>query len=72
MVTTRRQQRNLDWFDEIGEAGAQNIRRMRATGRMQTARRWVKRYHPNDFAKRRRLADDQPKTERVSAYVRRT
>ena len=33
---------------------------------------WRKRYRPTDHAKRHRLRDDQPKTQRVRAYTRRT
>lgn len=34
--------------------------------------RWRKRYKPSDTAKRHRLSDRQPKTERVVSYSRRT
>jgi hypothetical protein len=42
------------------------------TPRMQTARRWTKRYRPSDPHKRHRLDDDQPKTQQVVSYRRRT
>ena len=82
-MRTRRQARNEDWFDEIGSSGAANIEREQSrmrgerlreqwNNRRQQARRWVKRYHPHDYAKRRRLPDGQPKTQRVVSYVRRT
>lgn len=40
--------------------------------RMNSSRRWIKRYRPNDISKRHRIQDDQPKTEAVSSYTRRT
>lgn len=40
--------------------------------RMHRARRWTKRYRPTDIYKRHRIYDDQPKTQRVAAYSRRT
>lgn len=42
-----------------------------AQQRMSGARRWIKRYKPNDTAKRHRIADGQPKTSRVVSYTRR-
>ena len=39
--------------------------------RMRRARRWIKRYRPNDVAHRHRLEDDQPKAQQVHAYIRR-
>lgn len=43
-----------------------------ATGRLQQARRWIKRYRPTDPYHRHRLEDDQPKSQHVAAYSRRT
>ena len=39
--------------------------------RMESARRWTKRYRPSDWSRRHRLEDDQPKRQRVVSYVRR-
>lgn len=44
----------------------------RPSPRMQASRRWIKRYRPADTAHRHRIEDDQPKSERVTSYVRRT
>ncbi len=49
----------------------QNTSTSNSTRRMQSARRWIKRYRPNDHAKRHRLEDDQPKEEQVVSYRRR-
>lgn len=43
-----------------------------AINRMRRARRWVKRYKPNDTAHRHRISDRQPKTQQVVSYMRRT
>lgn len=60
---------------EMMEAQARAARvhqsQQRATGRMQRARRWIKRYRPTDRTKRHRLEDDQPKEEEVTSYTRR-
>ena len=54
-------------------------RRMRENARtpqrMQDVRysyRWTKRYRPTDVNKRHRLEDEQPKTQRVTSYTRRS
>jgi hypothetical protein len=39
--------------------------------RMRGSRRWIRRYRPNDHARRHRLPDNQPKTQRVISYTRR-
>lgn len=52
-------------------AAAQARRVASSTARMQGARRWTRRYRPNDTARRHRLEDDQPKTQRVVSYTRR-
>lgn len=42
-----------------------------AINRMRRGRRWVKRYRPNDHARRHRISDSQPKTQHVVSYTRR-
>lgn len=44
----------------------------RPVRRAPVRRRWIKRYRPSDRSKRHRLADAQPKTQRVVSYTRRT
>lgn len=60
---------------EMMEAQARAARvaesQQRATGRMQQARRWIKRYRPTDRTRRHRLEDDQPKEQHVVSYTRR-
>lgn len=53
-------------------SGTQPLPMNRAIDRIRRARRWIKRYRPNDHAKRHRLHDTQPKTQHVVSYTRRT
>ena len=48
-----------DWFETLPEPTQERVRR------------WIKRYRHRDIYHRHRLDDDQPKTERVTSYVRR-
>lgn len=50
---------------------AQARPRAASTSRMQGARRFIKRYRPNDHAKRHRLDDEQEKDQVVTSYTRR-
>lgn len=61
MVTTRsgRQTQYQDAFRRMQRSSART-------------RAFIKRYRPNDSAKRHRLSDRQPKTQTVSGYTRRT
>lgn len=63
MVVTRSQAR---------ATGQQPVPINQAINRMRRARRWIKRYRPNDITHRHRLHDAQPRTQHVVAYDRRT
>ena len=54
------------------QARMAGVRPSRGLDRIRRSRRWIKRYRPTDWAKRHRLRDEQPKTQQVSAYSRRT
>lgn len=41
-------------------------------GRRRRQQEWIKRYKASDTSKRHRLKDNQPKTQRVVSYTRRT
>lgn len=63
MVLTRNNRRQLGFRHTSLSQHA--LRRMRAS------RRWPKQYRTTDTAKRHRIRDGQPKSQRVVSYVRR-